>query len=198
MAWYIEGTCVDPANYVNAGFEQKPGYEGLSVWSGGEPVAPELVPSTARVRSDRRQLPCFFAVSTALAVCDAFRTLVESLEPGRHQFLPVTMLRRSGDPYPGRFYLLNALQKVDAIIVEKSDVIWHRIEAPQPDGTVREGRWLEIRGMPQLTLNADAIAGRHLWLDRHGGGHLFFSNELMEQVNRAKLRKLRWFQTQEE
>ncbi len=161
-------------------------------------MAAEQVPSTARVKTDRASLPGFFGISTALTVAGKFRDIVEGLEPGIHQFFPVAVLRRTGEAFPGQFHLVNVLQKADAIIVEKSEAMWRRREVRLPDGRVVESKILSIGPSPELTLDRTVIAGRHLWRgDQHARDHIFFSDALMERVQRAGLKKLRWFKTEE-
>jgi hypothetical protein len=146
------------------------------------------VPRRAFQVSPHKTTPDFVQISGgARAVCDEFRAMVEALEPGVHQFFPVELLRKDGSPVIlGReWFLLNICNRVDAVVVERSNIYWEE----KPGGRrVMHPR----RQPPGLVLRRSAIAGRHLW---RGLTHLrvneFWSDALMREVQRAKLRKVR-------
>ena len=199
MAWYIEGLSLDARYAPHFELEEKPsGYIEAS-WLQATPIPRQSVPLSARIRSTHKSLPDFFAVYAIWVVCQKFRDMAESLEPGKHEFFSIKLLRRSNDQFEGRFYLLNVLQKLDAIIVEKSEASWRSHQVKLPDGTIRESKVLSVGPRPQLTLRRPIVDGHHLWRgDQHTRNKVFFSDALMDLVSTAKLKKLRAFHANEE
>ncbi len=155
------------------------------------PLLPENVPGEARVVSKHRTLPDFITLSPAMRVCAAFREIVEDLEPGVHQFSPVTLYARSGEKVDRHYYLFKVLQTRDAVIDEKSDVEWVPLDSiPGPT-------YLAFTRMsPHLTLDAQRIAGRHVWRgDKHLRLRVFFSDAVGGAIERLKLKKLNLVRT---
>lgn len=130
--------------------------------------------------------------------CSAeFKALVEALEPGMHQFFPITIRRPDGKPIlradgrevgPGQYYILNALQAVDALLPD------HCIG---PRGEKRQSL-AQLTRDDDLCVARSAITGRHLWINEpfYKSGLYFVSNELgtaiqAQGLKGLKLRKVR-------
>jgi hypothetical protein len=143
-------------------------------------------------------------------VSDGFRQVVLSLEPDKHQFMPITLHDEARRPLPKSYWLMNVLERLDCVIEPKQITQWsdegHSL--PEVEGfwvesstrTGLSGKTYETARRPTqkvIYLDRLRIEGLHLWrpawritafndvrLD------LFFSDELLERVRRAKLRKL--------
>ncbi|WP_102958182.1 imm11 family protein [Mangrovicella endophytica] len=154
----------------------------------GVRLAPEELPTHAQLRTRFKTLPDFIHLASAWGVTDAFRDKVEELEPGVHQFFPVTLLDPKGVPIEGAHYsILNVMTIVQAMDTELTHGDW--IEPRRPNGK----RIFEpARGVNlHMVLRRDVAGSLHLWRDalRPESG-VFFSDVLWDWVQRQKLKKL--------
>ena len=152
----------------------------------GRPVDPTHMPSAFRYKAPRHQglrdvMP--FLRGTTL-VSPAFRDLVERLEPGVHQFLPVRM-RRKDTPLGDMFVM---------IIAARIDGLNHALCAP-PRGDRRV--YVRQIGSPwRMVFDPERIAGHHLWYEKHLG-YFFISGALLAACEEAKIEGLRFGRPQE-
>ena len=141
------------------------------------------VPEDAILSSPHKSLPEFLAISGEYAASAAVKDLIESLEPGRHQFFPVTIRRARGDTpillrdgsvLDAPYYVMIPGVHLDAVWVEKSDVKVSETGLVQFSPTQRE------KG---AVLRRSVTAGHHFWRGNiHLGGYTFFSDELAKAV----------------
>ena len=200
MAWYIKGLPLnDSYQPVFRWRDPPPGFLSQKI-SCGTPVAPAEVPTGADQATDGESLPDILRIKGALAVPAPFRDIVDRLEPETHQLFPITLFRPSGEAVAREYFLLNVCRKIDALVIEKSDVYWNHWEQKLPDGRVILGKNVSLSGArPTIVLRKEDIIGRHLWrADVHLTNHLFFSDELMKAVQSARLKELRALQAVEE
>jgi hypothetical protein len=136
-------------------------------------------------------------------VSEAFMQIAEQLEPNTNQFLPIAETvdhrRRAIEK---RFFIMNILQQFNAVDVENSTVEIHERQRSTraADGTERK-HTIRTMGFLQpytLVLKSALIAGHHLW---HGTSQdiyqVFFSQELYQAVQAAKLSPLEYLQAEE-
>ena len=148
------------------------------------------VPSEAIFESNGKTIADFVPINGHLTLCPEIRDLIESMEPGRHQLIPVHIHRlRSQRPIfrlDGRvldepYYLFQAMTFLDSVWVEKSDV---RISEgtnlliPKPD-------------FPNIVLRKEVTAGHHVWREnRFPAPPLLFSDALMATIDARRYKKL--------
>lgn len=152
-------------------------------------------------------MPDFVTMGPFPIVSDGFRQVVLSLEPGKHQFIPITLHDEARQPLPKSYWLMNVLERVDCVIEPKQITQWSNEGHSLPEV---EGFWVESSTRTGLSGKTYTTARRPtqkvIYLDRHRieGLHLWrpntifndvrldllFSNELLERVRRARLRKL--------
>lgn len=136
-------------------------------------------------------------------VSESFVELVERLEPGIHEFLPIAeTVDRKGNDLGKRFFLMNILQQFDAVDVERSSVeINEKIYLlTDVNGAQREAsvRTMSLKAPYMLVLKRSLTIGRHLWHGSNGSiYHIFFSQELHDAVRAAKLSPLNYSPAQE-
>ena len=171
-------------------------------------VDPATAPKRANYYSGGKTIPDFTAINGEFSVCQDVRDLIESLEPGVHQFLRVEVVRpRSPRPIhrlDGRaldtpYYILNIMTVLDAVWVERSHVRVHELQG-RPPLVHLQAKGLNERGeyVYDVVLRREIIAGCHIWRGgRHGNGSIFFSNAMMEEVRRLKLKKLYTYHMEE-
>jgi len=156
----------------------------------GEHIDPATGPGTGSIVNSHKSLPEIFRQS-GFCVHQKFKDAVEGLEPDIHQFIPVTLLRKSGEPFEGQYYLMRVCQFIDAVIKEKSD-----LETGINENTGNEVWYL--RGDPHLTVEAKKIKGRHLWWgDTQLIGAYFCSDELHAIYEEQKMKKVDFYKMDE-
>ena len=102
-----------------------------------------------------------FIVNLACGISERLRDIIESVEPGVHQYLPLLMLQRNGKPFDEKYFILNICQSFEAdIFPDPSLRVFSKVSSPfeRPKVEYYDGERL---------LSAPQIAGRHLWA-RHG------------------------------
>ncbi len=89
-------------------------------------------------------------------VCETVKQVIEGLEPGKHQFLPVSLTYGTKEKFEEyRYYTLLVNALINDVDVEKSDVTWEET----PWGT---RMWTAKAAVPAV-LPAVSIQGLHLW-----------------------------------
>lgn len=142
----------------------------------GRWVDATYAPTILRYKGPSHQAPLDYNPfhKGAQVVSDAFRTILEKLEPGVHQFLPVTVLRK--DVPIAKMSILIVGARIDAA----NDDLCN-----PPRGT-RRTYTLNTTPDWRMVLNPDKILGHHLWHDKHRRG-LFLSETLAGALEDAKL-----------
>lgn len=122
-------------------------------------------------------------------ICPLWKSIIEGLEPGIHDFLPMEMRYGretkerdfeiqylEGDPYTSHpFYLCRINQHVDAVDAENSE--GELIE--QPNGNTI---FLKKNNVP-VTLKKELVEGKHLWFY----DQLFISDQLHDEIRKHGL-----------
>ena len=193
MAWLISVPHV-PQYQPQFEFLDKP--PGYNHWAPTDvkTIPAEHMPDSARIFTGHKALHDVFHVETELAVSRRFMEIIEAFEPGVHQFFPVRLLRKNGEPFEGEYFLLNIRVAFNALNTDQSDLHWTEVE--------REG--LTVR-LPHITfgrivLQKGAVEGHHLW--RHkvtwqeegaelgfGTARVFCSDALYQEILRKKIKK---------
>lgn len=131
-------------------------------------------------------------------VSDRFVDIVERLEPGVHEFLPIAQaVDDKGHPLARRFFLLNVLTRLAAIDVERSTVE-RKDMSFEFEGKRFESIMLAESPGPINTRGFVArkkvIAGNHLWRGNKDGlmGRYFCSSRLHDEMQAAGLSQF-WF-----
>ena len=154
------------------------------------PYKPGEVPFQAFLESGNKTVPDFVPINGFMAACPEVRALIESFEPGVHQFMPVHIRRpRSEKPIfrlDGRvledpYYLFHVITFLDSIWVERSDVILS-------EGTSLLGM---RPGNYNIVLHKEITAGHHAWREgRIASTRLLFSDELIAAIDARGFKKL--------
>jgi hypothetical protein len=142
-------------------------------WAGRYPVRADL--------ENDIKLDGFSFCGNTVIVGQAAKDVIESLEPGLHQFLPIDVFARDGSLVPGPWYNLRFGQSIGAILSWESgfDGEW----------------WLSHKGRPltglpagsrTLVFSGPAVSGKHLWcnLGVHGPASIFISEVLKSHFDR--------------
>src|SRR5262249_29798530 len=86
------------------------------------PLAPHERPSEFRMMETPKSLGSLVKTENRLLAVDAtLKEIIETLEPGAHQFWPIRMTSRKGNEYPGAYYGLIIRRFIDSFVPEQSD-----------------------------------------------------------------------------
>jgi len=151
-------------------------YVRNSMFNNGRPIRTEHMPRVWKRRPSKNPIrDVMSAYKGALFVSPAFRELVERLEPGVHQFLPVRLETR-GKTVAEMFYFV-VCQRLDALDrnacvppLEEGQRVWSGVSKPGD----------------KLVLDGRRIAGRHVWHDVHNSSR-FMSKALRDACDAAGL-----------
>ncbi len=141
----------------------------------------ERLPTQARETSKKKVYPDIFAMPGLNAVSERFKTLVESFEPGVHQFFPLTLYRKDGELVEDRYYIFNCPISFGCVLTNRSEVIWvegTELYPPRPD----------LSPARKTVFSKPAIDGRHLWGESFRMTGLFISDELHKAMKREKIK----------
>jgi hypothetical protein len=144
-------------------------------------------------------LPDLLTIGSIAVVSEAFRQVVQSLEPNQHQFVPISILDEVRQPLPGTYWVMNILARLECIVEPAQIMKWHAEGQAFPEleecwRVKRDGSRVLAREM--VYVDRARVKGRHLcrplWRqDQHLYRlDLLFSDELLRRASSAKLRKL--------
>ncbi|WP_444928417.1 imm11 family protein (plasmid) [Microbulbifer sp. SSSA002] len=158
---------------------------GLST---GVHIDPSRFPTKAKEETKKKVIPDIFSMPGLNAVSQRFKDLVEEFEPGIHQFLPLDLFKKTGDPIDGNFYTFNCGKRLDAVLNKHSNVEWMASN--------------EVTGEPELDidvrytnyLSAPRIKGHHFWSSDYQRVIGVYVSE--EVFKRLKTEKFKYFKFQ--
>lgn len=105
-------------------------------------------------------IPDFGNDGSRFIVSDRFVSIVEELEPGKHQFLKIpATVAPDGRPLAKSFYLMNVLVRLAAVNLELSTVRWKTITGGSTLLEYTSGAAIDQR----LVLHRSITEGHHLW-----------------------------------
>lgn len=121
---------------------------------------------------------------------EKFVKIIESIEPGVHQFIKIdTSVNKRGEKLEKTMYIMNILQIINALNVEKSNLIFQEWKA-NPALSGADGKLITVRpGKPfKIVLYESIVRGRALW---HGTSkdiyQTFVSDYVADEMNKAGL-----------
>ena len=150
------------------------------------PLKPHECPTEFQVQFSRAKSfgSLVKLTSKLLTVDEALKTIIETLDPGVHQFWPIEIKLPRGKPFPRQFYGLRIGRFLDSFSPEKSDkdAWWER-----------KGRYYAENKTKayfnRLALSSEAFGDAHLWREtRLQEPEICFSDSLKEAVDDAGLR----------
>ncbi|WP_284162950.1 DUF1629 domain-containing protein [Frigidibacter sp. SD6-1] len=160
-------------------------------------LAPQELPREFRTDKTERNLASWILPAGILAVDGAMKEIIERLEPGVHQFWPMTVSMPKDQVYPRDFHGLVIHRHLNAFLPEASDrecwsggeiypgVILYRI---------RESK----AGCAGIALSKAVTGGAHLWRDQQiTGGQIFMSDALQAEIAKAGLRMPKQYKVKE-
>jgi hypothetical protein len=115
------------------------------------------------------------------AVSDRLKTMMEEIEPGVHQFVPVRIRSKNGELRPDKYWFFTITTLIDAISDELGGVYKTVV-------TEEIYRWtIKAAVVPQLSVRKSVIEGRAMWMDKHYPIGIFFSDLLLERMRATNM-----------
>ncbi|MEM7749717.1 MAG: DUF1629 domain-containing protein [Pseudomonadota bacterium] len=129
-------------------------------------------------------------------VSEKFRSAVEGVEPGVHDFLPLELRYGSHETYDiHQYYYFHICRYVTSINAERSNLSSREVKIPGK-GTFP---YLAKKKHLPVVVNRDAVAGIHLWKEDgpvQAGAGFFISDELCQAFIECGLNTDLWFDEQ--
>ena len=113
------------------------------------------------------------------AVSQRVIDIIESIEPGVHQYLPYELICKDGSVHPDRRWLLNICTRAETLDYERSNVTALRD---------RPHFYADRTNNHHLVVRTEAVAGRALWYEyRYRGTHgqFLLSDRFWNALNEA-------------
>jgi hypothetical protein len=134
-------------------------------------------------------------------MCREAKDRIECLEPNTHQFFEVKIQRKSsrkpifcssGDVLNDTYFLINPGVRLDAVCLEKSEVVIKKYEHIPDLVSSLPGRENKI------FLKKSVISNHHVWKGQYQlGGGLFFSNFLYSEILKLNWKGLKFIEIPE-
>ena len=125
---------------------------------GTEIIEEAVMPKDFILAKSYKALGVMIVLGLGVAVSHRLRTLIETLEPGRHQFCPVKITLRSGGEHPVAYFTMRVLTQLDAFDKENSDPsCWEKSVRIIKIATPKE------HSAHGIALSRSVIAGHHIW-----------------------------------
>ena len=148
------------------------------------PLEPQERPSEFRMMEERKSLASLILLNgRLLAVDSTLKEIVETLEPGVHQFWPLRITLPKGQEYAGAYYGMVIRRFLDSFVPEQSD-------ARQAEGSeLFHAKGPTKKDYGNLTILNSVSAGAHLWRERRLSiPDVFLSDDLQAEITRRGLR----------
>lgn len=137
----------------------------------GRPIRTEYVPTRIEWQ-EKAPVPDVQTQHGMMVVSERFRTIVEQVEGGVHQFIPVSYFDRSGSVVAQRYYFvacnrLDSVDRVHSTMVLVKSHLWR----PARD-LVRQNRLdeipigFDIDAKPKIVFSNAQIGDKHAWGDK--------------------------------
>ncbi|WP_284164506.1 DUF1629 domain-containing protein [Frigidibacter sp. SD6-1] len=174
-------------------FDERPKTMPFFGFSGGVWIDPARMPTSAS-QENKSAMTDVFPLPGLNGVSTRFKAIVERLEPNKHQFFPLKLRRKNGEPIEGGWFIFNACEKFDAILVKymkQEKVKWVRRFNGKP------GLHCDVRPN-MLTFSRPEMAGRHFWItDNLSAPNLIMSNEAAKVMKAERIRNFYMTEQQE-
>jgi hypothetical protein len=118
----------------------------------GLPVHLEYLPSKVQLDGPKRSLTDLLMSNNVLLVSDRFRSVVEDLEPDRHQFAPVKLVWNDGSP-AADFFWFYPCARIDGMDRAATTHELHR-----------ERNWKHTPGGTYV-VNLSSVGDNNIWID---------------------------------
>lgn len=137
------------------------------------PLDPDVMPDKRRLAEGRTDwgISGFVGFDKAPAVSEAFRDVIEALEPGVHQFIPFDLIRADGSKTEKQFLVWRIRTTLEAINPETGGV------KKNSDRAYYDFVRIPERGQSEnFSVHKDLVAGHAAWRDIRYPSYAFLSD----------------------
>lgn len=147
------------------------------------PVPEHLLPKQVRLVKGGNPADFVTVAHFVPLVSAKLKALVEGIEPGTHQFVPVSIVRQDGTAWEEQYYFFSNANLLDAVNPDLGGVYRQDITDNFFDWEVKSG----AENVEKLAVYKDRVAGKAMWCDRRFGTNLnlFFSDLLLGRMEAA-------------
>jgi len=146
----------------------------------GRPIKPDNLPTRFRYKS-KLSVQDFDTPDGIIVVSDRLGQIIEKFEPSKHQFFQVEYVG-SRDVHVADMWIMVVCTRLDAADRERTSLklnyFWSGDGAPSG---------------AKLVINEAALAGHHIWCDKHLIDGPLVSNELRDALDAAEITGLKLF-----
>lgn len=149
---------------------------GNGIQTGFRKLSQDEIPQTLVLKSTSKKFDIktfdnawAYALGQAFVVRDDFRTLVEELDPGLHQFLNINVMTNEGDPIAGDWFLMNVTHRQKTIIPTE--------DAAYPHPTNPERMGMVLMSPQKLVVDTSELSPANLWREEGYHNELFVSDQ---------------------
>lgn len=149
------------------------------------PIEPHEPPRSFHiVRGGKRLAPLIKLNDRILAVDETLKAIIQRLEPGLHQFFPITMKIQKDQVYPASYHIMVIGQFFDSFSPENSST-----DAYRPNGGNQFIHEKTKKAMSGLAFSKATFGDAHLWREHRLSGEWLtcFSDELIAEITGASL-----------
>ena len=181
----IPGKRVDWENIVHT-LQRRVDISGI--WMTGRGILnPSEMPKTIIIKKRKRPPPAVFCSSGAIIICqERLKSILDELDPGLHQFIPIRIEYPSGEGPEDQFFILNVHHMQDTIIDEKSKA---DIGPLMPNNSNRHYRLVFgfARKDGDITVDKSKLSSVNLWREPAYPGLYMMSDALKQKLKRENL-----------
>jgi hypothetical protein len=150
-----------------------------------------MIPQFLQSEKSVKKLADVFGLGACEVISERVKDIIETLEPGIHQFFPVTVLNHLGEAWPGNYYIFRVMTVLSALHVDRSGVKWFKLRYDVPPGKPLYS--LGISNPREYYFNKDRVKGHHFWIHEPDFmNDLFCSQEARSALLSAKIPYLCW------
>ena len=134
----------------------------------GRPVKPESVPTAMTFPGNRKtqDLEAMFVYT----VSERLKDLIEEIEPGTHQFLPVTIVKKKSGEFLESRWFWQVCNRIDSVL------------DGEPGWFLQNGVWQRPSGSRPV-FDLAKIGEKHFWRDKHLICEIMMSEFALARLN---------------
>jgi hypothetical protein len=151
---------------------------GLKPWfagGSGRRVKPESLPKVIRWKSSRALLD--YETAFVKTVSNRFRALIEEIEPGVHQFEPITFIAKDRSPLAERWFW-QICNRLDTVHPERTDMVMGNFIWRPNDDIPKSER-------VGVVFDIAKLGSAKFWYDKHLSGGPYLSDDAKVLIESA-------------
>lgn len=154
-----------------------------------------MMPDRLVIDKRRKTIPDGFNSNSSILVCSArVRDIIEPLDPGVHQFFPLEVNWRNGDPVGGEWYSFNVYARQDSVVLEESTL--RKAGGPATKNLPAQPiRYYMKYHEKDVTLDEARLGALNLWRELRVEKSLLCSDTLHDALKSEGLRFFRSYKT---